>query len=94
MTYIRIRWKKLGGHYHCRLFTSQDYLGTYANCGELTFDEREWVEVRDKLSRCEFLNDDQHPMFENHNCGYCNNGAMKCRKGNPSQCEYPHAKND
>ena len=54
MTYIRIRWEKLGGHYHCRLFTSQMADGTYAKCGDLVFDEREWPEVRDKLSRCEF----------------------------------------
>ena len=55
MTYIRIRWAKLGGHYRCRVFTSQMQDGTYAKNGELVFDEREWVEVRDKLSRCEWL---------------------------------------
>ena len=55
MTYIRIRWQKLGGHYHCRVFTTQNYNGTYAKCGDLTFDEREWPEVQDKLSRAEFM---------------------------------------
>lgn len=55
MTFIRIRWKKEGGHYHCRLFTTQNPQGTWAKCGDLVFDEREWPEVRDKLSRCEFL---------------------------------------
>lgn len=58
MTYIRIRYRKQGGHYHCRLFTSQNYNGTFAKCGDLVFDEREWPEVRDKLSRCEFINDE------------------------------------
>ena len=55
MTYIRIRWQKRGGHYHCRVFTSQNYNGTFAKNGELVFDEHEWPEVRDKLSRCEFI---------------------------------------
>lgn len=58
MTYIRIRYKQLGGHFHCRLFTSQNAHGTYANCGELVFDEREWADVRDKLSRCEWISDE------------------------------------
>ena len=57
MTYIRIRWTKLGGHYHCRVFTSQNQNGTFAKNGEVVFDEREWPEVRDKLSRCEFIED-------------------------------------
>ena len=57
MTYIRIRYQKLGGHYHCRLFTTQTANGTYANCGELVFDELEFVEVREKLSRCEWIED-------------------------------------
>ena len=56
MTYIRIRYKKIGDYYHCRLFTSQDD-GTFANCGELDFDEREWTDVRDKLSGVDFLED-------------------------------------
>jgi len=57
MTYIRIRFHKRGGHYHCRLFTSQNYDGTFANCGELVFDENEFTDVRDKLSRCEWIED-------------------------------------
>ncbi len=61
MTYIRIRYKKLGGHIHCRLFTSQVADGTYANCGELCFDENEWSDIRDKLSRAEFIDDEVKP---------------------------------
>lgn len=58
MTYIRVRWKKQGGHIHCRLFTSQNYNGTFANCGELCFDERKWPEVNDTLlGRVELLED-------------------------------------
>jgi hypothetical protein len=59
MTYIRIRFSKVGGHFRCRLFTSQNYDGTFANCGELTFDENEFADVRDKLSRCEWIADRQ-----------------------------------
>ena len=57
MTYIRIRWKKQGGHYHCRVFTSQNYNGTFAKNGDLVFDEREWPEVMDKLSGAEFVDE-------------------------------------
>mgnify|MGYP001617173445 CR=1 FL=1 len=57
MTYIRIRFKKLGGHYHCRVFTTQTYDGTYANCGDVCFDKQEFADVRDKLSRCEWIED-------------------------------------
>lgn len=57
MTYIRIRYEKSGGHYHCRVFTTQTYNGTYAMCGTLVFDEREFPEVQDKLSRCEWIED-------------------------------------
>ena len=35
-----------------------------------------------------------HPKFEYHNCAYCSDGEKPCRQGNPSQCEYPHARND
>ena len=58
MTYIRIRYKKAGGHYHCRLFTTQTANGTYANCGALVFDENEFPGVQAKLSQCEWINDE------------------------------------
>lgn len=35
-----------------------------------------------------------HPMFRDHNCSYCGSGQKPCRRSNPSQCEYPHARND
>ena len=35
-----------------------------------------------------------HPMFRDHNCAYCGSGAKPCKQGNPSQCEFPHARND
>jgi hypothetical protein len=35
-----------------------------------------------------------HPKFRYHNCAYCGSGERPCKQGNPSQCEYPHARND
>lgn len=55
---IRIRYKKLGGHYHCRVFTAPNEQQTFAKCGELCFDEREWPEVYEKLSRAAQLLED------------------------------------
>lgn len=42
---MRLRYEKLGGHYHCRLFTARGPNQTFAKCGELVFDEQEWPEV-------------------------------------------------
>lgn len=35
-----------------------------------------------------------HPMFTNHNCAECGSGKRPCKRGNPSQCEFPYARND
>jgi hypothetical protein len=35
-----------------------------------------------------------HPMFRDHNCSRCDSGAKPCPKGNPSRCDWPHARND
>ena len=45
MTILLIRVRQLGGHIHCRVFTSKMFGGTYAKVGELTFDEREWPDI-------------------------------------------------
>ena len=56
---IRIRYKKLGGHYHCRVFTAKAKNMTFAKSGDLVFDEAEWDSIRDMLnSACEFLPDE------------------------------------
>lgn len=34
------------------------------------------------------------PIFSNHNCGGCNNGARPCREGNYNSCSWPRARND
>lgn len=57
MTFIRIHYKRFGGHYHCRLFTTQTKDGTYAKCGDLVFDEHEWADIKNKLSAIEFMED-------------------------------------
>ena len=43
---MRLRYEKRGGHYHVRLFTARGPGQTFANCGELCFDEREWPDVQ------------------------------------------------
>lgn len=32
--------------------------------------------------------------FRLHNCSRCGDGARPCKRGNPNQCEFPHARND
>ena len=33
-------------------------------------------------------------IFRLHNCWKCRSGEVACANGNPSRCEYPHARND
>lgn len=33
-------------------------------------------------------------IFRNHNCAQCHDGMKPCKRGNPNQCDYPHARND
>ena len=55
---IRIRYKQLGGHIHCRVFTAKAKNMTFAKVGDLIFSESEWDNVRDMLqSAIEFLPD-------------------------------------
>lgn len=54
---IRIRWKKLGGHVHCRVFTASRRDETFAKCGDLVFSEGEWGEVQQQLRTVEFIED-------------------------------------
>lgn len=61
---MRIRYQKLGGHYHCRVFTAPSENQTFAKVGELLFDERDWIDRHKFFSmRVEFINDDP-PMPE------------------------------
>ena len=33
-------------------------------------------------------------IFRYHNCYKCQSGKKPCVNGNPSRCDYPHARND
>ena len=59
MSVMRIRYKKLGGHIHCRVFTAPWPDQTFAKVGELVFDEREWPDVRDMLRTAQLVKEDQ-----------------------------------
>ena len=45
MIVLRLRWKREGAHYHCRLFTSFALQGTFAKSGDLVFGAQEWPGV-------------------------------------------------
>ena len=49
--HLRIRAKKIGTHYHCRVFSGREENSTHARNGELIFSENEWLEVKEQLSR-------------------------------------------
>jgi len=57
MAVMRVRYTKLGGHYHCRVFTARQKNQTFANCGELVFDETEWESVKELMAGAEFVAD-------------------------------------
>jgi len=42
---MRIYWQLLGGHVHCRVFT------TGSKCGDLVFSEAEWPVWKGELSK-------------------------------------------
>jgi hypothetical protein len=44
---VRIYYKKLGAHYHCRVFTGTLPDGTFAKSGDLVFRESEWAALQD-----------------------------------------------
>ena len=48
---IRIRYRLLGGHVHCRVFTGKAKNMTFAKVGDLIFSQDEWDDVRDQLHR-------------------------------------------
>lgn len=56
---IRVYYKQLGGHIHCRVFTGKARNMTFANCGNLVFSEDEWDMVRNILnSAVEFIKEE------------------------------------
>lgn len=47
---MRLRFRSLGSHVHCRLFTARAAGQTFAKCGDLVFNELEWPRVKAALS--------------------------------------------
>lgn len=46
---IRVRFRVLGGHVHCRLFTAAPPYTTFAKSGDLVFNLTEWPDIRTRL---------------------------------------------
>ena len=49
MRTFRVRYKQLGGHIHCRVFSAENPFGTFAKLGDLTMDERDWDSFRAQI---------------------------------------------
>jgi hypothetical protein len=47
---VRLRYRVLGGHVHCRVFTAPTIADTFVNTGELTFSVGEWPALRALLA--------------------------------------------
>jgi hypothetical protein len=49
--HLRLYYRQLGGHVHCRLFSAPQKGVTHAKNGDLVFDEVEWPAVCEAFSR-------------------------------------------
>ena len=49
--HLRIRFKKNGTHYLCRVYTGSEEKTTHAKNGDLVFSESEWPEIKELLAR-------------------------------------------
>ncbi|MEO1715734.1 MAG: hypothetical protein AAFR76_01370 [Planctomycetota bacterium] len=61
---VRWRYEVLGGHVHVRVFTRTLPTETWAKCGDLVFDEREWPTIRamHTLAGVDFVGDDRESI--------------------------------
>ena len=60
---LRLRYRTLGGHVHCRLFTAAHPDMTFAKSGDLVFAIDEWADVRALLVPVvEIVHEDDEPM--------------------------------
>lgn len=48
---IRIYFKQLGGHVHCRVFTAKSRDHTFGKCGDLVLSEEEWPAFQALMAR-------------------------------------------
>lgn len=52
MTILRIRFRQLGGHVHCRVFVGKTFDGTFQKAGEFVLDAgAEWEDFVDMMRR-------------------------------------------
>lgn len=42
----KLRHEKLGGHYHCSLFSRRRGTATWAKCGDIVLSAEEWVSFK------------------------------------------------
>ena len=59
MNAFRIWFRKLGGHYHCRMFSARNPHETFAKNGELVFDEQEFDSVKAAMPAVEFIDEEK-----------------------------------
>jgi hypothetical protein len=64
MRTFRVRWRVLGGHIHCRVFSAENPSGTFAKLGDLIMDERDWNSFRDQIGGgWQLVSEDQSDQF-------------------------------
>jgi hypothetical protein len=63
-----------------------------AERGVITVSVSTLTDPRDPRPDNEMIGRD--PIFRAHNCARCDSGRRPCIKGDPSQCDLPHARND
>lgn len=54
---FHIRWRLLGGHYHCRLFGSKSLRHTFALYGNMIIPAAEWEGFKKAFPNVEFGED-------------------------------------
>lgn len=57
MNVFRIRYTKLGKHYHCRVFSARGLNQTFAKNGDLVFDDEEFENVKAAMPGVEFIDE-------------------------------------
>ena len=65
MSAFRIRFRKLGKHYHCRMFSARNPNETFAKNGDLVFDDREFDSVKAAMPGVEFIDEGEEPSQMN-----------------------------
>jgi hypothetical protein len=55
-----------------------------------------WEDIKKRAQRRpdSAIKEPPHPIFRDHSCWRCKDGAEPCVRGGPHLCEYPHARND